>query len=113
MQIMCLTIYRVTYNRFYFSERGVASVGEANTTQIKAKKWLMEQSVAHGWEKNTHRAITALYLAQVDDASEEDKFEKQLTKELEIRQLELKTLVALLRFAFYILIIFHFLYLPK
>ena len=67
----------------------------------------MESAVSHGWNKDTHRAITALYLAQGNDALEGNALEKELRKELMVKQLELRTVVALLRFLVCILII-HF-----
>lgn len=84
----------------FVSERGIVSVQGASTTQEVALKWLMERAVTDGWDKDTHRAITVLYLIQSDHEFKENTFEEKLKKELMTKQLELRTLVALLRFHF-------------
>lgn len=67
-----------------------------------ALRWLMENDVTHGWDKDTHRAITALYLVQRGYEFKENTLEGKLKKELMTKELELRTLVALLRLHFII-----------
>lgn len=65
-----------------------------NVSRINAVNWLKNQRTqSFGWGKNTHRAITALYLSKVMTFQGDD-----LEEELIAKQLELQTSVALLRY---------------
>lgn len=84
---------------FFFSviflERGVMVVKGMNISRINAINWLKNQRTQlFGWSKNTHRAITALYLSDAMSFQGDD-----MEEELIAKQLELQTSVALLRYA--------------
>lgn len=65
-----------------------------NVSRINAVNWLKNQRTqSFGWGKNTHRAITALYLSKEMTFQGDD-----LEEELIAKQLELQTSVALLRY---------------
>lgn len=67
-----------------------------NVSRINAINWLKNQRTqSFGWGKNTHRAITALYLSKAMAFQGDD-----LEEELIAKQLELQTSVALLRSVF-------------
>lgn len=63
-------------------------------SRINAITWLKnQQTESFDWGKNTHRAITALYLAKAMIFQDEDLEEERIAK-----QLMFQTAVALLRY---------------
>lgn len=83
------------YKFIFFSERGVAAVEGVNITRVNVLNRFLGQrnNASYSWDKNTPRAITALFLAKA--AFQENN---TLEEGLMAKQLELQTSVALLRF---------------
>lgn len=81
-------------NIHFFLERGIIAVRGMNFSRINAINWLKNQRTpSFGWGKNTHRAITALYLSKAMTFQDDD-----LEEELIAKQLELQISLALLRY---------------
>lgn len=80
----------------FLLERGIMAVKGMNISRMSAISWLKNQRTqSFGWGKNTHRAITALYLSKAMTFLGDDLEEELITK-----QLELQTSVVLLRYDF-------------
>lgn len=72
---------------------GVKAIKGVNETRNIALKWLKNHQLpSYGWGRNTHRAITALFLSGGTTFQEES-----LEEDLMIKQLEIQIAVALLR----------------
>ena len=71
---------------------GIASVSGASESRIKAIDWLMGRQKNYGWGRNTHRAVTALYLT---NAAKFKGYDVQ--EEITVKQLQLKIAASLLR----------------